>query len=200
MVPPMSKPMARSMPRNCARRPAPIMPATGPDSIIATGSRRACSSDIVPPFERIIAILPAKRAPWSEALEAAEIAADAWADESIEHRRRGAFVFAKFAQDLVAQRHEQPRTFLPAKLRPQRSRARDWRRNAKGKWRRPRYRPPNSFWPSASTSARSSGTRMSPAAFMRSLEFEGEFTRERAERGRWKNRLNASGLLPRPMA
>jgi hypothetical protein len=62
VVPPMSKPIARSMPRRSANRPAPIMPATGPDSIIATGSRRACAIDMVPPFERMIAILPAKRA------------------------------------------------------------------------------------------------------------------------------------------
>ncbi len=38
------------------------MPATGPDSIIATGSRRAWPIDMVPPFERMMPILPAKRA------------------------------------------------------------------------------------------------------------------------------------------
>ena len=35
------------------------MPATGPDSIIATGWRRACEIDMVPPFERMMAIWPA---------------------------------------------------------------------------------------------------------------------------------------------
>ena len=58
VVPPMSKPMARSMPSSAASRPAPMMPATGPDSIIDTGCSCASRTDITPPFERMMLILP----------------------------------------------------------------------------------------------------------------------------------------------
>jgi hypothetical protein len=42
-----------------------------------------------------------------EAFEAPEVAGNARTDEGVEHRRGGALVFPEFAQDLVAQRHEQ---------------------------------------------------------------------------------------------
>jgi hypothetical protein len=63
VVPPMSKPMARAMRRCVASRPAPIMPATGPDSIIETGSSSALRIDMTPPLERIMWTLPRKSAP-----------------------------------------------------------------------------------------------------------------------------------------
>ncbi len=63
VVPPMSKPMALFNPMIRASSAAPIMPATGPDSIIHTGWRRACSTDIVPPLERMICSEPRNARP-----------------------------------------------------------------------------------------------------------------------------------------
>jgi len=58
VVPPMSKPITRASPSVAASRPAPIMPATGPDSIIATGCSRAVPIDITPPLDRMMLTLP----------------------------------------------------------------------------------------------------------------------------------------------
>src|SRR5579863_488315 len=50
--------------------------------------------------------LPGKAGLIRELLQPAQIAADARSDESVEHGRRSAFIFAKLAQDFMAQRDE----------------------------------------------------------------------------------------------
>ena len=80
VVPPMSKPMHCSRPRISAIRPAAIIPATGPDSIIVTGWTRAWLSDIVPPFERMIWMDPPKLPSAQKAFQPVEVSAHARAD------------------------------------------------------------------------------------------------------------------------
>ena len=195
----MSKPMACSMPRCRARRPAAIMPATGPDSIIDTGCERGVREAHHAAVGAHQMQPAAEAAALQIAFERAQIARHARADIGVEHGRRGALVLAELAQDLVAERDEHAGQRAPQHFAGAAARDRDWPRSAAGRRRRPRCRAPSGARASAATSASSSGVSTLPSARTRSAT-SNVMSRGTSGFGRWKSRLNASMRLPRPIA
>ena len=96
-----------------------MIPPTGPDSIIATGTRLAVAGDIVPPLDCMIK-QPAGEAELTRASSSRSprYVLDARTDVGVEHGRRRALVLAVLAQDLVRERTVDARRFASAMISP----------------------------------------------------------------------------------